>query len=88
MIEEFGATYEEVRNRLLTRNRKGEDLPCSSQILEEISWLMLYTARRNDLTKRFGDLEESLKIADQSFAFKQSEQDGAWGVCHEEWLLR
>ncbi|MEO1866548.1 MAG: hypothetical protein ABGX98_12425 [Pseudomonadota bacterium] len=88
MIEEFGATYEEARNQLLTRNKKGEDLPCSSQILEEISWLMLYTARRNDLSKRFGDLEESLKIADQRFAFKQSEQDGAWGICHEEWFLK
>ena len=88
MIEEFGATYEEARNQLLARNKKGEDLPCSSQILEEISWLMLYTARRSDLRKRFGDLEESLKIADQRFAFKQSKQDGAWGICHEEWFLK
>ena len=87
MKQEFGSRYEEVRSRLLNRNKRGEDLPCSSQILEELSWLILYTARRSDVEQRFRDLESSLKNPDQEFAFHQSARDGSWGACHKEWFL-
>jgi len=88
MKQEFGNRYEEVRNRLLERNKKGEDLPCSSQILKELSWLILYTARRSDVEQRFLDLESSLKNPNQEFAFHQSARDGSWGSCHKEWFLK
>ena len=87
MVDEFGARYEEVRGRLLARNYSGEDLPCSSQILDELAWLIHYTARRRDIQQRFRELEQSLENSNQDFAFQQSSRDGSWGVCHKEWFL-
>lgn len=76
-----------LRSQLLTRNRNGKDLACSTQILKEAKWLMNYTNRAEDLGRRLDDLEQSLSENDQSFALGQSAMDGSWGTCFKEWFL-
>lgn len=77
-----------LQRQVLERNRKGEDLPCSSQLLKEAKWLMNYTGRAEDMAERLEDVRESLKLDDQSFALEQSAEDGSWGGCHKEWFYR
>ena len=67
-----------LRKILLKRNRNGEDLPCSTQILKEAKWLMNYTNKKERLKRRLKDLAHSLTIADQKYAGEQSDVDGSW----------
>ncbi|UUX48559.1 hypothetical protein NUH88_14190 [Nisaea acidiphila] len=90
MIAEYGARYDVLHNRLIERNRAGEDLPCSTQILNEVGWWIKYSTERETVERRLDDLERSLApdYRDQSAARKQSAEDGSWGGCYEPWFFR
>lgn len=90
MIGAYGARYDELHDRLIRRNRSGEDLPCSTQILNEVGWWIKYTTERETVERRMDDLERSLapENADQSAARQQSATDGSWGGCYEPWFFR
>ena len=84
----YGPEMRELRAQILERNGRGEDLPCSTQILKEVDWLIDYTSRADVVERRLADLRRSLDMADQSFAAEQTEADGSWGACFEPWFLR
>ncbi len=88
MIGKFDDEYEHLRDRIFALNKKGRDVYCSEQILQEAGWLMKYTVRVDDTKQRFADLRKSLEIEDQDFALEQDPQDGSWGGCLENWILR
>jgi len=90
MNERFRDRIAKVQQQILERNRNGEDLPCSSQILEEASWLVNYTDRRADAEERVDALEASLKQSGeaQQWVRRPDPQDGSYGGCYREWFLR
>ncbi|WP_420406369.1 hypothetical protein [Nisaea sp.] len=90
MIERYGERYDVFHDQLIGRNRAGEDLPCSTQILNEVGWWIKYTEDHEAVERRLADLAESLETenADQSFARVQSPEDGSWGGCYEPWFFR
>ncbi len=79
-----------LHRRIIERNRRGEDLPLSSQILEEITWMVNYTRRGEAVAARLAALEASLSLdaAAQAAYREQSPEDGSWGGCMREWFLR
>lgn len=90
MIGAYGDRYGAFHAALMARNRAGEDLPCSSQILEEVGWRIKYTTDRAAVERRLADLEQSLTKSEdeQRFALEQTEAHGSWGACYEPWVFR
>ena len=84
----FRPRIKTLHKELLALNRSGRTMACSTQIIKEAKWLMNYTNRAEDLSRRLDDLEKSLSVADQSFARGQNSKDGSWGACFEEWFYR
>lgn len=70
------------------RMAAGENLACSTQIFDEIHWLVNFTDRRDAVEQRMADLRESLNRRDQSFATRQDPADGSFGPCYSAWFLR
>lgn len=90
MIDRFGPRYDALHDRLIARNRAGDHLPCSSQILNEAGWLIKYTNDPETTAGRLDDLERSLELTEeeQQFADHQDPADGSWGGCYEPWFWR
>jgi hypothetical protein len=90
MNEEFANAVGALRQRVIERDRRGDDVPCSSQILGETDWLINYTNQKDRVERRIGDLRASLETsaAAQAYAGEQSPEDGSWGACYEEWFLK
>ena len=70
------------------RDLDGNEAFCSKQILREAHWLVNYTPYADRIERRLNDLRDSLEQVDQTFASKQTPEDGSWGACYEEWYLR
>ena len=90
MNELFRGRLNILHREILARNRNGEDLPCSSQIMEEASWLVNYTDRADAAEERIVALAASLHDdgARQLWAREQDPEDGSFGGCFREWFLR
>lgn len=86
----YGGTVEGYRQEILRRGAAGENLPCSSQILEEADWLVGSTGDVARVERRLENLRESLQRtpAEQAEFGMQSATDGSWGGCYEAWFLR
>ena len=80
------ARLDELEARLFEAQAAGNAIACSNQIFIEAQWLLHYTADWPRLDRRLDDLATSLENEDQQFALQQSANDGAWGVCYEEWF--
>jgi hypothetical protein len=78
----------EYAERIAQLESAGRALPCTHQIYDEAKWLAHYTAYWRRVERRLADLEASLAVADQTFATRQSPDDGAWGPCFEATFLR
>lgn len=74
--------------RLVALQEQGKGMACSEQILIEARWLLEHTTDWARLDAQLGRLAQSLQSTDQAFATGQSPQDGAWGLCYEEWFLK
>jgi hypothetical protein len=90
MNARYRTRIDAMHQQILARNLKGEDLPCSSQIMEEVTWLVNYTTRTADVEGRLQALQESLALsgAEQAVYREQSPADGSFGGCFGEWFLR
>lgn len=90
MNERFRRQFDALREQVLRRGAAGEHLPCSSQILEEVDWLIGSTADEARTLRRLEDLRASLErpLAQQASAAEQTASDGSWGECYEAWFLR
>ena len=88
----MNARYRPMLDPLLGQRHRemeaGRNLLCSSQIFEEIHWLVNYTDRRDDIERRIADLKESLGQDDQSAAARQDPEDGSFAPCMESWIWR
>ena len=84
----FRTRLDELSQELIRAERSGNKLPCSNQIYLEAKWLQRYTAHWERLEKTLQRLQLSLHDADQSFAPRQSPQDGWWGACFTEEFLK
>lgn len=68
---------------------RGEEVACASQISNEVSWLLGYTADFSRIDKRLADLR--VELAKKPILRKpdtQNPKDGAWGNCFEEWFFK
>lgn len=90
METRFGEPLAALRREILRRGQAGEFLPCSSQILDEVDWLIGSTGDTPRIERRLAELRQSLKssAAEQAAAGAQAATDGSWGGCYEEWFLR
>lgn len=90
MVAQYKGHYNAARSKIIEANQDGHDLPCSSQILREVGWLMKYTQDHKTIEKRLVDLDKSLKVTPdaQAYAGKQVESDGSWGACYDSWFFR
>ncbi|MCX6111890.1 MAG: hypothetical protein NTY22_01185 [Proteobacteria bacterium] len=78
----------ELNQKLFLEEAK-QEMPCSRQILEEVSWYLHYTADFYKVDRMLPYLEKSLSaMRIQSFANEQSPKDGSWGVCCREWFWK
>ncbi|MEM9371637.1 MAG: hypothetical protein AAGA26_10820 [Pseudomonadota bacterium] len=89
---EMNARYRPELDRLLSdmhaRMNRGENMSCSSQIFEEVHWLVNYTDRVDEIERRMDDLRASFEMEDQGFASRQDPDDGSFAPCAENWLWR
>lgn len=90
MNRRFRARIDTLHQSLLRRHQEGEDRPASSQILEELNWLVNYTDRVEAAEERLAALRASLESpAEQQFwAREQDPADGSWGGAFTAWFLR
>jgi len=90
MLDRYGARFNEYRKEILRRGAAGDYAPCSSQILDEVDWLIGSTADDAAVERRFEALRRSLAMPEeqQKAAGRQSPVDGSWGGCFEAWFLR
>lgn len=90
MNEEFAEAIGALRQQVIERDQRGDDVPCSSQILGEVDWLINYTNQKDRVERRLADLRASLALSAeaQAYAGDQSPDDGSWGACYEEWFLK
>jgi hypothetical protein len=86
----YGSAFDDLQNTLLARQRRGQNMECSVQILTEASWLIQYTNLKSRVEKRLADLRQSFDFPAerQRAALEQSADDGSWGGCFEEWFFR
>lgn len=84
----YTAQLKPLTAQVIALQRQAKNLSCSDQILVEARWLLEHTTDWNRLDAQITKLANSLSNTDQAFAARQSPQDGAWGVCYEEWFLR
>src|SRR5262245_118560 len=86
----YGYQVDELRRQILKRGSAGENLPCSSQILDETDWLIDSTGDKARIERRLADLRASLQRTpeQQASAGRQTASDGSWGECYEAWFLR
>ncbi len=86
----YDSAFDELQQAVLTRQARGQNLECSVQILTELAWLIQYTNFKARVEKRMADLRQSLDLPAerQRAVLEQSEVDGSWGGCYEEWFLR
>lgn len=78
-----------LKRETLEAERRGEEVSCASQILNESSWLLGYTAEFVRLEKRLSELRNELaKPPSQRQSDQQSEKDGTWGRCFTEWFFK
>ena len=76
-----------LQSELMALEGGGPSLPCSRQILIEARWALTNTAAWDKVEKIIERLADSLKLADQSFAYAQLDT-GTWGACYEQWFHR
>jgi len=75
--------------QVFQRAAAGQPSECSHQILNEIAWLLGYTADFKAVDRRLKDLENTL--ADPKLELAAAEQDpsdGSWGKCYTEWFFK
>jgi hypothetical protein len=75
--------------QVFQREAAGQPSECSHQILNEISWLLGYTADFKAVDRRLKDLGNTL--ADPKLELAAAEQDpadGSWGRCYTEWFFK
>ena len=75
--------------QVFQREAAGQPSECSHQILNEISWLLGYTADFKAVDRRLKDLQATL--ADPKLEHAATEQDpadGSWGRCYTEWFFK
>ncbi len=75
--------------QVFQREAAGQPSECSHQILNEISWLLGYTANFEAVDHRLKDLQATL--SDPKLELAASEQDpadGSWGRCYTEWFFK
>jgi hypothetical protein len=71
--------------------REAAGLPseCSHQILNEIAWLLGYTADFKAVDRRLTDLKNTLANPKLELtAAQQDPVDGSWGKCYTEWFFK
>jgi hypothetical protein len=78
----------DMAERIAQLEAAGRTLSCTRQVFHEVKWLVEYTAYWHRVERRLADLEASFAIADQTFAARQSSDDGAWGACFEPSFLK
>ena len=75
--------------QVFQREAVGQPSECSHQILNEISWLLGYTANFNAVDRRLKDLQNTLAHPDlEVAASEQDPSDGSWGRCYTEWFFK
>ncbi|MEM9044073.1 MAG: hypothetical protein AAGC81_05220 [Pseudomonadota bacterium] len=89
---EMNARYrpelDDLLSKMHARMHEGENMSCSSQIFEEVHWLVNHTDRVNEIERRMQDLRDSFDMEDQSFASRQDPKDGSFAPCMEHWIWR
>jgi hypothetical protein len=90
MNKHYAGAFDALQGELLTRQKRGQNMECSIQILTEASWLIQYTNLKARADKRLADLRQSFDFPPerQRAALQQSPEDGSWGGCFEEWFFR
>jgi hypothetical protein len=84
----YGDRLHALARELAAIQATGNEIACSNQIYLEAKWLYHYAADWPRLDRLLSRLAESLRVPDQSFAMRQSPEDGLWGVCYDEWFLK
>ncbi len=75
--------------QVFQREAAGQPSECSHQILNEVSWLLGYTADFKAVDRRLKDLQATL--SDPKLELAASEQDpadGSWGRCYTAWFFK
>lgn len=75
--------------QVFQREAAGQPSECSHQILNEISWLLGYTADFKAVDRRLKDLQVTLSNPKLEFAAsEQDPSDGSWGKCYTAWFFK
>jgi hypothetical protein len=75
--------------QVFQRETAGQPSECSHQILNEISWLLGYTADFKAVDRRLKDLQDTLSDPKLELAAtEQDPSDGSWGKCYTEWFFK
>ncbi len=75
--------------RVFQREAAGQPSECSHQILNEVAWLLGYTANFKAVDRRLKDLENTLAHPQLELAAaEQDPADGSWGRCYTEWFFK
>jgi hypothetical protein len=75
--------------QVFEREAAGKPSQCSHQILNEVSWLLGYTADFHEVDRRLEDLKATLAHPErESAAVEQDPADGSWGHCYNAWFFK
>src|SRR5688500_5314013 len=80
--------YEVLKKRANDAEAKGRDTNCTKQVLDEVKWLLNYTADFPRLEKRLAHLRAMLDAPKDPHTKGQSREDGSFGCCSEEWFFK
>lgn len=80
--------YEVLKKRANDAEAKGRDTNCTKQLLDEVKWLLHYTADFPRLEKRLTDLRTMLDAPKDPHEKGQSKEDGSFGCCSEQWFFK
>jgi hypothetical protein len=98
--DSFGETWKRAHKQHKKRVKKlkaqldqkeieGGDFWCLRQKVTEVSWLVSYTDREEEIKKRLSSLEKEIQEGRVSNEEEQqSPDDGSWGRCFTEWFFK
>lgn len=80
--------YELLKKRANDAEEKGRDTNCTKQVLDEVKWLLNYTADFPHLEKRLAHLRAMLDAPKDPHEKGRTKEDGSFGCCSEEWFFK
>jgi hypothetical protein len=80
--------YHALRRQVAEDQRRGGKRGCSRQVLDEVKWLLHYTADFARLERRLADLRGMLALEQDPHPPRDQAADGSFGCCSQEWFFK